>query len=499
MNDFKSAYFLPYQDRWLNDKSKIKIWEKSRRIGATYVQSYEDVRDMVDPDSGIPAVWFTSADESAAKEYIIYCEQWARMFDAAAKNLGEVVIDKDKDIKALVIEFANGRRIHALASSPKAFRSKGGKVVIDEYAHHDNQIAMWKAAKPSAMWGYPIRILSTHNGKGLFFKFIESAKRGELNWSVHTTSIYTAVKEGLLNRILKKEVVTEEEKEAWLAQEKKDAFDPITWMEEYEVNAQDSKDALLSYELIASCEDTGIEWEGNPIPRPFIGVEIEEPQNPKSKWVYDEVEKFRQWLYSQDIKGNLTFGYDVARTHDLICMGLLEHVYNIKILRAFLVFEKMRFWVQKEFASVCMGHPKLIRGCVDSSGLGMQMGEELQEKFGVYKVEPINFSAGGVRGEMAYDLLKDFENRKILIPSLIELRDDLHMMKRVVTSTGNIRLKAELEENKEAAGHADRFWMIALADYAAKNYSGTPSMRSSGRAASQKFLDKQFFDIKKYL
>ena len=35
----KNNYFLPYQQRWLDDKSKIKIWEKSRRIGATYVQT----------------------------------------------------------------------------------------------------------------------------------------------------------------------------------------------------------------------------------------------------------------------------------------------------------------------------------------------------------------------------------------------------------------------------------------------------------------------------
>lgn len=40
-----NEYFLPYQKRWLEDKSKFKIWEKSRRIGATYVQSYEDVSD----------------------------------------------------------------------------------------------------------------------------------------------------------------------------------------------------------------------------------------------------------------------------------------------------------------------------------------------------------------------------------------------------------------------------------------------------------------------
>ena len=94
----KNSYFLPYQQRWLDDKSKIKIWEKSRRIGATYVQSYEDVRDCVNRQ--VPAVWFSSADESAAKEYIDYCEQWVKLFHASAKRIGEVVIDNEKDIKA---------------------------------------------------------------------------------------------------------------------------------------------------------------------------------------------------------------------------------------------------------------------------------------------------------------------------------------------------------------------------------------------------------------
>ena len=66
----KTKFFLPYQMRWLNDNSKVKIWEKSRRIGATYVQSYEDVRDCV--KRIVPAVWFSSADESAAREYMRY-------------------------------------------------------------------------------------------------------------------------------------------------------------------------------------------------------------------------------------------------------------------------------------------------------------------------------------------------------------------------------------------------------------------------------------------
>ena len=152
--------------RWLNDNSKSKkIWEKSRRIGATYVQSYEDVRDCV--YKRVPAVWFSSADESAAREYIDYCKQWATLFNIAAKDLGEQVLDKEKDIKAYVIQFSNGTKIHALSSNPKGFRSKGGKVVLDEFAFHNSPEELWKAARPCITWGYPLRILSTHNGQKL--------------------------------------------------------------------------------------------------------------------------------------------------------------------------------------------------------------------------------------------------------------------------------------------------------------------------------------------
>lgn len=70
-----TSFFLPYQCRWLEDDSRIKIWEKSRRIGATYIQSYEDVRDALTLKvRNQPVdVWFSSADITAAKEYIQYC------------------------------------------------------------------------------------------------------------------------------------------------------------------------------------------------------------------------------------------------------------------------------------------------------------------------------------------------------------------------------------------------------------------------------------------
>ena len=121
-NENMQDFWLQYQKDWLADDSLIKFWEKSRRIGATYVQSYEDVRDCVTKryfKKGRPLkVWFTSADLSAAKEYIDYCKEWATFYNSIAKDLGEVIIDEEKDIKAFCLEFSKGAKIFALSSNP---------------------------------------------------------------------------------------------------------------------------------------------------------------------------------------------------------------------------------------------------------------------------------------------------------------------------------------------------------------------------------------------
>jgi len=417
----KTPFFLPYQLRWLDDKSKVKIWEKSRRIGATYVQSYEDVRDCV--YKRVPAVWFSSADESAAKEYIDYCEQWVKLFNMSAKSLGEVIIDSDKDVKALVIEFSNGTKIHALSSNPKAFRSKGGKVVLDEFAFHKNAMELWKAARPCITWGYPLRILSTHNGQNcLYYKFIDQTLKGKLNWSHHKVPIQLAVEEGLVNKIYDRDT-TKSEQEEWLEDQRRDCFDEYTWQQEYCCVAIDEASAFLPYDLIATCEKTDI-------------------------------------LKSLDeIKGDLYVGIDIGRRKDLTVIWCLEVFENVKYTRKVKVLEKTPFTTQYEIISEILKHPKLRRCCIDSTGLGMQMAELAQLQFGKYRVEAVMFTNKS-KEEMAYNLRTNFEDKTVYIPSEHDIREDLHAVRRITTKAGNIRFDAE---TSEVNGHSDRFWALALA------------------------------------
>jgi len=253
-----SKYFLNYQQNWLNDNSKIKIWEKSRRIGASYVQAYEDVRDCI--DKAVPDVWFSSADMTAAREYILYCEKYAKVFDAGARALGEIVIDRERDVKAFTIEFTNGTRINALSSNPTQFRSKGGKVILDEFGHHENPEELWKAALPCITWGFPLRILSTHNGiDSLFYRFCNDVKTGKKDWSLHKTTIYDAVDDGIVDKIYKRKT-TQEERQAWIDSVKDNCFDELTWLQEYCCEAGDGGAGNVVQKFVNDCIFQNGEW-----------------------------------------------------------------------------------------------------------------------------------------------------------------------------------------------------------------------------------------------
>lgn len=439
-------YFLPYQIRWLSDNSKIKIWEKSRRIGATYVQSFEDVQDCL--NKKVPAVWFSSADESAAKEYIDYCEMWVRFFHAIAKSRGVVVIDNDKDIKAFVIEFANGTKIHALSSNPKGFRSKGGKVVLDEFAFHNNPEELWKAARPCVTWGYPLRILSTHNGKNcLYYKFIDQVNKKQLNWSLHKTPIQLAVAEGLVDKIYQRQT-TKEEQEEWLKNEQDNCFDEYTWLQEYCCIAVDEACAFLPYDLITTCE-------------------MDDILKPLS-----------------EIQNDIYVGMDIGRRKDLTVIWVLEKFENVLYTRAVIELLKMKFQKQAEILYEVLSLRNFRRSCIDATGIGMQLSEDAQTKFGKFRVEQIMFT-NKIKEELAYTTRTNFENKTVFIPKEHNIREDLHSVRRITTTANNIRFDAEHSEN----GHADRFWALSLALHAAESGRGDINISTRKRYETLKLVE----------
>lgn len=439
----RRSYFLPYQEAWLRDESRMKICEKSRRIGWTYVQAYEDARDA-GRDQGVD-VWFSSADMTAAREYIRYVEQWSKLLNLAAKPLGEILLetDGDKDITAFAVQYANGKRVNALSSNPKGFRSKGGKVVLDELAFHEQPDELWRAAAPSVLWGFPIRVFSSHNGKGTkFHQMCQEALQAGSKWSHHRVTLMDAIRDGLVERILGVDrPATEQEIADFIAESRSIAGDEETFQQEFMVNPMDGSSAYIPHTLLEANVDATL--------LPPLVLHGDDLHN-------IPLDEYRPAPEIRHTGGRLYLGVDIGRRQDLTVLWVLERVGTRLITRLVVELHRTRFRYQFRWLQVLL---PLVAHCeIDETGLGMQLAEDAQLDFGADRVTKVTFNAEEKR-DMAVSLKRDFEDHLLRLPDAQSIRDDIRKMRRVVSPSGNVLFTGERDKD----GHADRFWALALA------------------------------------
>src|SRR4051812_23538450 len=229
----ETPYFLPYQNRWINDTSRLKIMEKSRQIGLSFCTAYSAVR-RVSLQGARLDVWVSSRDEVQARLFLEDCKDWADVTQIVAKPLGEMVLDS-KGTTGYVLQFANGRAIYSLSSNPNALAGKRGHVILDEFALHADQRLLFRVAKPVTTWGGQLELISTHRGANSVFNqiLLDIAERGNpMGWSHHRVTLQDAVAQGLAERINQK-TARQESPETFLARIKNECLDKEQWLQEY--------------------------------------------------------------------------------------------------------------------------------------------------------------------------------------------------------------------------------------------------------------------------
>jgi phage FluMu gp28-like protein len=437
--------FLPYQRKYVKFVGRFALVEKSRRTGLTYAEAYRMTRRHASGIVKSGKSWFTSADLSAAEEYIDYVAFFSKYLNIASEYVGEVVISKEDDVTAHRVRFSNGNECNAISSNPTRFRSKGGDVTLDEFAHHKDQQKMYTAAKPSIMWGNHVRIISTHNGDGSYFNFLikeilKGAEGAMKNWKLFKVTIDDAVKQGLVNTILGHKASKEE-----TAEFLSDAFSGMSREaidEEFRcIPRSSSNDHLLPYELI------------NAIERDNILNEL-----------------------LTDIQGDLYIGVDVGRKKNFTVIWVDEKLGEILYTRKVTALRNTAYRDQKKILYDILSHPNIRRCCIDATGIGSQMAEEAQQDYGQFKVEPIIFT-NKIKEEMASHAFVMVEGKKTLIPRDKRIRDDFYSVRATRTTAGNIRYEAETSDE---GSHADYFWAKALCLYASKTNSGPLIITSGG-------------------
>ncbi|NJK42980.1 MAG: hypothetical protein HC933_00780 [Pleurocapsa sp. SU_196_0] len=342
----------------------------------------------------------------------------------------------------------------------RAFRSKGGKVVIDEYAFHENADELWKAAAPSILWGFPMRVFSSHNGKNSrFYRLVLEAQQPGSRWSRHKVTIFDAIQDGLVSRIkgLDHEAMPEEIQE-FLDECHAIAGDEETFEQEFGCNPQDDKSAFVPHALIYANEDATI-----PDPIRIHGAEVNlidwEQYAPELP-----LELYRDARYY--------LGVDIGRKHDLTVMWLLEDVAGLLVTR--LVWELHAVKFRHQYAHLKLLLPFVARACLDETGIGAQLAEDAVDDFGSWRVEPVTFS-GPVKEELAFGLKRALEDRAVRNPATETIRKDFAKIKKVMTAAGHVRFEGE----RDADGHADRWWALALANHAkGKGVRGPPEYKT---------------------
>jgi phage FluMu gp28-like protein len=158
-----SLILLPYQRRWIADLSAVKVWEKSRRIGATWAEAADAAVNAVDPEGS--DWYYIGYNKDMAREFIDEAADWSRRVSHSAAVVEEIAFDdQDKDILAYRIRFKSRNQIIALSSRPSNLRGKKGVAIIDEAAFHEDLAGLLKAALAFTMWGGRVHVISTHNG-----------------------------------------------------------------------------------------------------------------------------------------------------------------------------------------------------------------------------------------------------------------------------------------------------------------------------------------------
>jgi len=455
----RSSFFLPYQQRWIEDKSQFKIMEKARQVGISWATAYSAVRKQCLKDASLDT-WVSSRDITQAQLFLEDCHHFASALNIAFMGKGKrkTAFKSTADVLTL----ANGRKICALSSSPNAQAGKRGTRILDEFALHQDPHLLYSVAMPGLAWGGSLEIISTHRGtQNFFYQLLEEIKHkgNPKNFSWHKVTLQSALEEGFLERLQEKlpaDDVRQQMKRAdYFDYIRKSCPDEETFQQEYMCEVADDESAFLSYQLFNGCTyPEGFDWS----------LSLKNQLNPT--------------------RNQLVLGVDIGRDHDLTVFWLLELADGMLLTRHITCLKDTPFAQQAAVLDDYLKLHKLHRVAIDQTGIGRQLVEDAIRRHGKYRVEGVTFTQP-VKEALAYPVRSAFESKTIQIPKDEYLIADLRSVKKELTAAGHIRFTAPRLES----GHADHFWALALAIYASHTQ---PHYATQYEALSPRFHRSSF-------
>jgi phage FluMu gp28-like protein len=422
---------LSYQQAWLNDPSEVKVWEKSRRIGASWCDAADSALTAAAEESaGGMDAWYIGYSKDMAEEYIRDVAFWAKVFhdvvlEIEEETITEVIEDEKRDILAFRVTFASGNRVTALSSRPTNLRGKQGKVTIDEAAFHPDLEGLLEAALALLMWGGRVHVLSTHFGvENPFNELILDIRAGKWPYSLHRTTFDDALDAGLYKRICQRKKIewTQQGQDEWRA--KMRAFYGDKAEQELDCIPRASSGTWLSRALIESCMDPAlpvIRW--TPPASDFVDWPLDTAYRDTRDWCQANLEPL---LKALPIDCRHYFGEDFGRSGDLTDIWPLTQLQSLHKITPFLLeLRDAPFRTQEQILFYVVHRlPRFSGGALDARGNGQALAEFARQEFGPDFIAEVMLSQSWYREHMPR-MKAALEDRSLTAPKDSDVVDDL--------------------------------------------------------------------------
>ena len=438
-----------FQLNMMEERGKITVWDKTRQCGFSFGVAARATA-LSHLHNGHTSI-LSSVNLADAREKIRYVKI---LDDSIPLRWGH---KRTVDSK-LEVEWSNGSRIVSMYRP----RGKGpGDVYLDEFAYMLDPQEVLRGAYGTVSRGGQIFIGSTLRGTaGFAYEVLtgdtdkpqlEKFKRRYIYWW-QSRALCTDV-EAACRRVEAEPgkmataaelLSTEERVEKWGSENLKLIFSMMLledFQQEYEIKPLESEASFISWELISGCAEMDLDQ-------------------------YETFEGLRD-----NVKGELYAGVDIGRKRNATELFIGELIGERLYQRLLLTYHNMEFEKQKAELLGALRVLPVVRMCVDETGLGMNLAEDLGREY-PHIVEPVNFASRvetdikrdekkttvAVKERMATDVKIAMERRNLIIYRDPELMRQIYSIKRNVSATGQVRYDSEKNEKH----HADKFWALAL-------------------------------------
>lgn len=417
-----------YQLGFLQNRGRFRWVTKSRQVGFSFLFALEALArcHLREKHTGV----FVSYNLDDAKEKILIARQVHEELPLAYQK--RLVVDSKTELSFE----SNGttKRISRILSHPsKAPRGKKGDVYLDELAHYVNDREVYRGSTA---------LILRSNGQ-LTGCSTPLGRRG-IFWEIANEELrkYPHHKRQFVPWWLCRFFCVDVTEAAKLA--------PFMPTEERVV--QFGRPTLLEQFDSLPLEDFQQEFEGTFVDESysFYPYELILPCTSEDLVVYDEPTSVKK------PEGRVVVGFDVGRTRDRSELAVFEEIEGRFTCRMLKSFEGTPFAEQEAELRRLLGELPVARLSIDKSGIGMNLAENLTRDFP--QVVGENFT-NDAKERWATDFKILLQRRDVTLPRDRELVSQVHAIKRRVLPSGKVSFDAE----RNARGHADKFWAVALA------------------------------------